>query len=460
MNQSPLLAKLEAIYNLRLHAPRSSLADRSDYRTLLERLGNPHKHLPPAIHIAGTNGKGSTLAFLKAMYEAAEYKVHTYTSPHLVRFNERIGLGGQDIQDDLLETYLDHVMTLSQGLQVTFFEITTTLAFLVFSRHPADICLIETGMGGRLDCTNIIEAPLATVITRISYDHCQYLGSTLSQIAAEKAGIMKPERPCIIGYQQRFQDATPSHDSETLPFESIAGHIGTPLHRAGHEWEVSCKESDPSHFMFRYGSLQKTYPVPHLVGAHQLENAGAALACTHVIDSFPIHDESRATGLTRARWAARLQCLDDHPLRTLIPADWELWLDGGHNDSAGEVLARQAQTWHAHDPRPLHLVMGMKQDKQADQFLAHLLPHLGSLSLLPIPGLEAQSHDPLTLHHLAHARRPDLAITCPASLNEALLRLGQDAPHHPGRILIAGSLFMAAHVLGQKPHPLEQVLRA
>ncbi|QQG36262.1 MAG: bifunctional folylpolyglutamate synthase/dihydrofolate synthase [Micavibrio aeruginosavorus] len=459
MTRSSLLAKLEIIYNLRLHAPRSSLADRSDYRTLLERLDNPHKRLPPAVHIAGTNGKGSTLAFLKAMYEAAGYKVHTYTSPHLVRFNERIGLGGQDIADDLLETYLDHVMNMAQGLQVTFFEITTALAFLAFSRQPANICLIETGMGGRLDCTNIIEAPLATIITRISYDHCQYLGSTLSQIATEKAGIMKPDRPCIIGYQQGFQGAPPSHDSETLPFESIAGQIGTPLHRAGREWSVSFTESDPIHFTFRYGSLQKLYPIPYLVGAHQLENAGAALACTHVIDSFPIHDESRATGLTRVRWAARLQRLDHHPLQGLIPEDWELWLDGGHNDSAGEVLARQAQAWHVHDPRPLHLVMGMKRDKQADQFLAHILPHLTSISLLTIPGMEEQSHDPLTLRQLAQSRRPDLAVACPASLNDALRRLAQ-AASCPGRILIAGSLFLAAYILGQEPYPLEQTLRA
>ncbi|MCM2342930.1 MAG: bifunctional folylpolyglutamate synthase/dihydrofolate synthase [Alphaproteobacteria bacterium] len=443
--QDSLSAKLAHIYALRLHAPRSSLADRSDYRTLLTRLGNPQHQIPPVIHVAGTNGKGSTVAFLRAMYEAAGYKVHTYTSPHLVRFNERITISGQDISDALLETLLDEVMTRACDLQITFFEIATTLAFLAFSRNTADLCLIETGMGGRLDCTNIIERPLATLITRISYDHCQYLGSTLSEIAGEKAGIMKPGRPCIIGYQHGFQDATPSHDSETLPFESIAGQIDTPLHRAGQEWSVSQTESNPSHFQFRYGSLQKTYRVPQLVGAHQLENAGAALACTHVIDSFSIHDESRAEGLTRVNWAGRLQRLDHHPLRTLIPANAELWLDGGHNDSAGEVLARQAQLWHAHDPRPLHLIMAMKQDKKADQFLGHLLPHLASLSLLALPGLPDQSHDPEALTALALARRSDLPVTRHATLEDALRALGPD--NGDSRILITGSLFLVAHVL-------------
>ncbi|MFN3826485.1 MAG: bifunctional folylpolyglutamate synthase/dihydrofolate synthase [Micavibrio sp.] len=443
---SRLSDKLEALYGLRLHAPRSSLDDRSDYRKLLDNLGDPHLHLPPTIHIAGTNGKGSTLAFLKAMYQAEGYRVHAYTSPHLVRFNERINLCGQDVKDDVLEKNLDEVMALASGLQLTFFEIATALAFLLFSRTPADLCLLETGMGGRLDCTNIIEKPAATIITRISLDHCQYLGQTIQEIAREKAGIMKAGSPCIIGYQAGAYGASASHDSETLPFDSIAGQIGTVLNRAGQEWDITISESDPSQFTFRYGSKHNTYPMPQLVGAHQLENAGAALACTHVIDSLPIHEDSRITGLHRVSWPARLQRLEGHPLQALIPPTTELWLDGGHNDSAGQVLARQAQWWHDHDPRPLHMVMAMKRDKNPDQFAGPLLPHLQSLTIIPLPGFESDSHDPVDLSQILQRLAPALPIRTAASLNEALTQIPQECP--VSRILLTGSLFLAGYVLG------------
>lgn len=443
-----LLQKLNALYGMRLHAPRSSLDDRSDYRTLLTRLGNPHFHIPPAIHVAGTNGKGSTLAFLKAMYEAEGYKTHVYTSPHLIRFNERIVLAGSEISDDNLEILLDEIMAESSGLQLTFFEIATALAFLAFTRTPADISLIETGMGGRIDCTNVISRPLATIITRISLDHRQYLGQTIQEIATEKAGIMKPDAPCIIGYQHEASGASASHDSETLPFDSIAGQIDTPLHRAGREWSVSKAESDPSHFIFRYGSLQYRCPVPSLVGAHQIENAGAALACTHVIDSFPIQAESRLAGLTRVRWIARLQRLSDHPLQALLPAGWDLWLDGGHNDSAGQVLAHQAQVWHARDARPLHMIMGMKHDKEAGLFLDPLLPHLASLTVVPIPGMNAGSYSAQEVAAAIKEQRPGLSIRAAESVEE-VIRQWRQGPPISARVLIAGSLYLAGAVLEQ-----------
>lgn len=440
-----LLQKLHAIYGMRLHAPRSSLADRSDYRILLARLDDPHLRMPPAIHVAGTNGKGSTIAFLKAMYEAEGYKVHVYTSPHLVRFNERIVIRGQQIDDQTLEMVLDHVMAETRDLQLTFFEIVTAMAFLAFANIPADLCLIETGMGGRIDCTNVIQNPLATIITRISYDHREFLGDTLHEIAKEKAGIMKPSAPCIIGYQGEDHDAKASHDSVMPLFDSVAGQNDTPLHRAGIEWGVSRPESDPSHFIFRYGSLQKTYPVPSLVGVHQIGNAGAALACTHVIDSIPIHDESRQAGLTRVTWPGRMQRIENSPINKGLPPGWQVWLDGGHNDSAGQALAGQATLWHRTDALPLHMVLAMKQDKDADLFLERLLPQVSSLTIIPIPGFEKVSHDPAALAGRVMTRQPDLKIQIAPDLATALTLIPARDP--AARLLITGSLFLAGHVL-------------
>lgn len=450
-----LQQKLEHLYGLRLYAARTSKSMsndiRADYKTLLARLGNPHLTIPPAIHVAGTNGKGSTIAFLKSMYEAGGYKVHVFTSPHLVKFNERIVLAGKEIRDDDLENLIDEVMEKSSGLEITFFEVATAMAFLAFTRTKADLSLIEVGMGGRLDCTNVIQKPLATIITRISRDHCQFLGNTIQEIAKEKAGIIKPGVPCIIGYQGTDNES----DSETLPFDSIAGQNDAPLHRAGHEWGVSIIDSSSSHFMFRYGSLQKTFPVPSLVGAHQLENAGAALACTHVIDSFPIHDESRAEGLTRVSWPGRLQHLEGHPLQGLIPANAQLWLDGGHNDSAGQILAAQARAWHTTDPAPLHVVMAMKRDKEADQFIGPLLSHLESLTIIPLPGMADQSHDPIELSQKIREMAPQLRATVAESIQDALKQIvirrlsRSDLAGPDARILLTGSLFLAGSVLAQ-----------
>ncbi len=449
-----LQQKLQFLYGLRLHAARTherTLEEiRTDYKILLDRLGNPHLNLPPAIHVAGTNGKGSTIAFLKAMYQAEGRRVHTYTSPHLVRFNERIVLAGQEIDDDNLEKLLDEVMRQTEGLALTFFEVATAMAFLSFTRTPADLCLIEVGMGGKMDCTNVIKRPAATIITRISKDHCQYLGDTIEEIAAEKAGIIKPGVPCIIGYQQ--DDA--AVDQAMKVFERIARQLDTPLHRAGHEWSISKNASNSSNLMFRYGSLLNTYETPILVGAHQYENAGAALACsfaladtTHATDSFSIHHDARVKGLTQAIWPGRLQRLNPHPLCDFIPTDAELWLDGGHNDSAGQVLAQQALSWHGTDAKPLHVVMAMKCDKQADQFMAPLLPHLDSLTIIPLPGMAEQSHAPHDLVQIARNMNRALPVKIADTLEEALRQIPTGNP--PARILLTGSLFLAGSVLAQ-----------
>lgn len=446
--------KLQYLYGLRLHAARTLNSTpeniRSDYKALLDRLGNPQRKLPPVIHVAGTNGKGSTIAFLRAMHEADGKRVHTYTSPHLVRFHERMAIAGQEIDDQTLENLIDEVMRNTEGLALTFFEVTTAMAFLAFSRSPADLCLIEVGMGGRMDCTNVIERPAATIITRISKDHCQYLGDSIEEIAGEKAGIIKPGVPCIIGYQQNG----PAGDQAMKVFAQVASQVDAPLHRAGHEWDVSTDESNPVNFLFRYGSLLNSFRAPTLVGAHQCENAGAALACSfalcdpaYVIDSFSIHPESRQKGLTQATWPGRLQRLNPHALCTLIPANTELWLDGGHNDSAGQVLAQQALSWHATDAKPLHMVMAMKRDKQADQFIKPLLPHLASLTIIPLPGMSDQSHDPHELSQIARGMNQTLDVKTAPTLEDALRQIPVETT--PARILLTGSLFLAGAVLAK-----------
>lgn len=478
--------KLEHLYGLRLHAARYSNDDttrtrdstsiihddfRNDYKTLLERLGNPHLSLPPVIHVAGTNGKGSTVVFLRAIAEAAGKRVHTYTSPHLVKFNERIVIAGEMISDTDLENILDEVMRHSTGLEVTFFEVATVMAFTIFARIPADLALIEVGMGGRMDCTNIIPAPLATIITRISYDHTQYLGESLADIAREKAGIIKPGVPCIIGYQQDTLDpiadltANPTTPHEVLDvFTRRARQCGAPLHRAGIEWDVQLDPAEPGIFTLRYDLLLNRYPTPTLVGAHQLQNAGAALACVmalrnresdprHPLDPLSIHPAALSQGLIKARWPARLQRLDHDFTGDMLPGVTEIWLDGGHNDSAASTLAAQAKAWHDLDAAPLHLVIAMKRDKNPDHFLRPLLPHATSITFIPLPGMAAQSHEPATLAQRTQALHPGLKVKTAPDLQIALDQIALDQiTQSPGkkRLLITGSLFLAGAVLAAR----------
>lgn len=487
--------KLEHLYGLRLHAARNSttpgssrtpnrtLANddnfRKDYKELLRRLGNPHLRLPPVIHVAGTNGKGSTVTFLRAIFEAGGKRVHTYTSPHLVRFNERLLVASRMIGDDALEQLLDEVMAQASGLEITFFEVATAMAFTIFARVPADLCIIEVGMGGRMDCTNIIPKPLATIITRISRDHTQYLGDTITQIAGEKAGIIKPGVPCIVGYQQDDLSTPPAADNDKGEAPSAlrvlsdyAVQLEAPLHRAGHEWDVSVDPAKPDIFTLRYGTLLNEYPTPTMVGTHQLQNAGAALACVMAIanresdpgqpvDSLSIHAEALAQGLQSASWPGRLQRLD-HPeplsiLTNLIPPGAELWLDGGHNDSAGSVLAAQALSWHALDGAPLHLVIAMKQDKNADQFIHPLLPYASTITFIPLPGMAGASHDPLTLAQATMEMTRTLPrppeVKSAGDIKSALSQIPWQAhpvPKRPGRVLITGSLFLVGTILEMK----------
>lgn len=412
-----LQQKLQQLYTMR-GGPAIDLTIRKPYRDLLAALGNPHLHLPPAIHVAGTNGKGSVIAMLRAVLEQAGCRVHVYTSPHLVRFNERIVLAGREIDDRHLESLLDETLAANDSAALTFFELTTALAFAAFARTPADICLIETGLGGRLDCTNVIEQPLATVITRIGYDHMEFLGETLEKIAAEKAGIMKPDTPCILAPQQ---DGT----VQTV-FEKKATVLKCPLIFAQPQKDVKM----------------------NLVGPHQNDNAAAALTCLKELKNLNVSKNDITEGLQNIRWPARLQRVMAGPHAALLPPGAELWIDGGHNESAGQALAAQAALWQAQDGKPLHIILGMMRTKDPASFMEPLMPFADSLGCVTINN-EEMAFRPAELADLIKASFPFYTgIQAYPDLESALRHQTKSSVT---RFLVTGSLYLAGNILGTLP---------
>ena len=392
---------------------------------LLAALGSPHLHLPPVVHVAGTNGKGSTLAFLRAFLEAADYRVHVYTSPHLVRFNERIRLAGTLIDEATLLALLDECERVNAGAPITFFEITTALAFLAFARMPADIVLLETGLGGRFDATNLIARPAVTTITPVSLDHQHFLGHTLAQIAFEKAGILKHDVPGIIA---------PQPPEAAAVLAARADEVGAPLFRYGSEWDVA---ADAAGQLVYRGARTLVLPRPGLPGPHQYDNAGTALACLDRLPHFPVPDGALARGMSAVEWPARLQRLTRGPLSALLPPDTELWLDGAHNQAGGAALARMAAQWR---DRPLRLVFGMLATHDPAAFLAPLVPFVERLAAVEIPG-EPNALPAAALVQAATAL--GIAATPAPDVAQAVAAVAA-----PGaRILICGSLYLAGRVL-------------
>jgi dihydrofolate synthase/folylpolyglutamate synthase len=394
---------------------------------LLKALGNPHEKLPPVIHVAGTNGKGSTIATLRACLEAGGYRVHAYTSPHLVRFHERIRLAGRLIEENALVTLLEECERANGGEPITFFEITNAAAFLAFARVPADVVLLEVGLGGRLDSTNVVHRPAVTAITPISLDHQALLGDTIAQIAGEKAGILKPGVPAVVGPQPEEAEAV---------IEARAIELETPLSRWQHEWR--CDAADDG-MRFAGERWQLDLPKPSLAGAHQIANAGAAIACLQHLRDLRVSAEAIAAGLRQIEWPARLQRLTRGPLVEMMPAGWELWLDGGHNPGAGAVLAQFVSGWR---DRPLYLVVGMLNTKDSAGFLRPLAPHAKALAAVTIPG----EQNPLPAEAIAEAARSvGLPATTAPSVEAVLRDISSNSP--PGRMLICGSLHFAGTVL-------------
>ncbi len=398
---------------------------------LLYRLGNPERALPPVVHIAGTNGKGSVIAYLRAMLEAAGQRVQVYSSPHLVRFHERIRLNGELIDERELVDLLEECEAANGASPITFFEVTTAAAFLAFTRYPADVLLLETGLGGRLDATNVVEQPLVSVITPVSIDHVQFLGESLAEIAFEKAGILKPGTPAVIGRQPPEALAV---------IEARAAALGVPLRRAGREWTAEATESG---LCFGDDKGARPFPAPSLGGAHQLENAALALAVSGLLTGFGLDDWARGHGLVNAEWAGRLQRLQWGPLPARLPADCELWLDGGHNAAAGLALAEVLDGW---SDRPCHIVFGMMNTKAVADFLMPLAPRAASFHSVTIPGeANALSAEAAA----AETRAAGIIGTRPhAGLNEAVEAIARDAKG-PCRVLVCGSLYLAGRVLAE-----------
>ena len=398
---------------------------------LLGRLGDPHLALAPVVHVAGTNGKGSTLAFLRAALEAAGRRVHVYTSPHLVRFNERIRIGGAIVGDAKLSALLEECETANGGEPITFFEITTAAAFLAFARAPADVVLLETGLCGRLDATNLIPRPAACAITPVSMDHQFYLGDTLAQIAGEKAGILKTGVPCAVAAQNPEAFAV---------IDERARAVGADLFLERRDWIIAQRENGLG---YADGEGRLVLPLPALPGAHQTGNAGLAVAVLRLLARVGIAtpESAVADGLRRAEWPARLQRLSRGPLVDALPRDWELWLDGGHNPAAGEALGLEAARWA--EARPVHLVFGMINTKDIAGFLAPLAPHVRLLRALTIPNeVNAVPADKL----VEAARGLGIpAETAPDAA--AAIRALSARSSAPACILICGSLYLAGTIL-------------
>ncbi|MGH1478383.1 MAG: bifunctional folylpolyglutamate synthase/dihydrofolate synthase [Geminicoccales bacterium] len=395
---------------------------------LLVALDHPERRLPPVVHIAGTNGKGSTLAMLDAMLQADGRTVQRYISPHLVRFNERILFNGEPIDEAAFTRALDLAEQANQGQPITFFEITTAVAFLAFLERKADILLLETGLGGRLDATNVVDHPHLTMISTVSYDHQAFLGDKLGQIASEKAGILKRGVPCILG---------PQDDEGLAVIEARAEELDVPLTVHGRDWSVERQGQD---LIVRTKQTTITLPLPGLQGPHQIENAGLATVAALQLGDLGPSTKAMTEGLPQASWPARLQPLRSGPLPALLPVGSTLWLDGGHNPAAGEAMAR---CFDKDDPRPLHLIVGMLNTKDTSGFLAPLIPLSASLQTVPVPDEPAsRSADDLA----AEARSIGANARAASSIESALLHL-EEQEKSSIRVLICGSLYLAGHVL-------------
>ncbi|SLN38083.1 bifunctional folylpolyglutamate synthase/dihydrofolate synthase [Ruegeria meonggei] len=390
---------------------------------LLAALDNPQTKLPPVIHIAGTNGKGSTQAMIRAGIEGAGLSAHAYTSPHLARFHERIRLAGALISEPDLSAVLDECYAANGGENITYFEITTCAALLAFARAQADFTLLEVGLGGRLDATNVVHEPVVTVITPISIDHEQFLGNTLGKIAAEKAGIIKPGVPCIVGPQQ---------DEALEVIEYTAARLGAPLLVHGQHWHVT---EENGRLVYQDETGLRDLPLPKLLGAHQIQNAGAALAVLRHLD---LGDDAYEAAMTKPEWQARMQRLKAGPLVDQA-GQAELWLDGGHNAAAGSALADVLTKLPA---RPTHMICGMLNTKDVTGYLAPLAKQVDSLTAVSIPG-EANT---LSAEDTAKAAtQVGLSAATAKSVAAALQAILDKDPQ--ARVLICGSLYLAGNIL-------------
>ena len=415
---------------LSLLSPGADILGLSRIAQLCERLGNPQDALPPVFHVAGTNGKGSTCAYLRAAIEAAGMTAHVFTSPHLIRFNERIRIAGALIEDEALATLLAEVLNVADGIGASFFEITTAAAFLAFSRTPADACIVEVGLGGRLDATNILTAPTICGIAQLGLDHQSFLGDTIEAIAAEKAGIAKPGVPIV-----------------TLHYPAtVANEIGRVIQDSGAQWHIKGGSWDAAayqgrlHYRDAQGKLD--LPLPGLAGQHQAMNAALAVAMLRHQDAVPVPASALRAAMGWADWPARLQHLRGGALVEMLPPGSDLWIDGGHNPSAGRVVGDFLRSHEAPD-RPLHIVMGLLANKDAGGFLAAMGRLPAQFHMVPVPGHE--HHAPETLAETA--RLAGFRAVAAPTVEGALATIAAGDATIPPLVLIAGSLYLAGKAL-------------
>lgn len=418
------------------HGKDIDLTLRAPYADLLAALGSPEKKLPPALIVAGTNGKGSTCAFMRAMVEASGRTAHVYTSPHLISFHERIRIAGTLISEEELCAILTEIEKLAAPGGISLFEAHTAAALVAFARHKADVTILEVGLGGRLDATNVLEKPMACLISRLSFDHREYLGNTMTEIAGEKAGIMRRDAPCFTAPQPSAEAMRALRDH--------AAQKGAKLIVGGADWRI--EETSPTRFRFvSAGRTIEDIPRPALLGDHQLWNAGLAIAALSALP-FEVSDNAVREAMGKVEWRARLQHLTQGNLTTLLGPQIDLWVDGGHNDSAGEAMAVQLAKWAGQDGRPLDIVFGMLATKNPKEFLGPMTPHLRSVRTVPIR-CEMKAYEAEELAQIVRDLGLDQVKAC-ASLEEAL----QDVKNETGaasRLLICGSLYLAGHALAK-----------
>ncbi len=432
----------ELIERLSSLHPRSIDLGLDRMHRLLERLDHPERKLPPVIHVAGTNGKGSTVAYLRAILEAAGLRVHAFTSPYLVRLNESYRLGraggGTLVGDDELKAALTECERANAGDPVTLFEIKTAAAFLLFARHPADVTLLEVGLGGRLDSTNVIDAPLATVLTPISMDHMEFLGDTLTAIAGEKAAIIKRKVPVVCAEQP----------AEALAvIEAQAKAMRAPLFAANEAWHVGVEHG---RLVYQDDRGLLDLAAPRLFGRHQFYNAGLAIATLRAIDAFRISNAAFEAGIVNAEWPARMQRLSSGALVEQGPQGCEIWLDGGHNAEGGRVVAAALGDLEERVSRPLVLIVGMMANKDARAFLANFAGLTRHIIVVPIPGQDKA----MAPSDLADAARVlGMRVEISDGVEAALASIARLAYEVPPRILITGSLYLAGHVLALNGTP-------
>lgn len=409
---------------------------------LLEKLGNPHKNLPPVIHVAGTNGKGSVVAMTRAILEAAGNRVHVYTSPHLVKFNERIRLAGQLIDDDDLIECLEHCEKVNDGDEITFFEFITACAFYAFAKVPADVAIIEVGLGGRLDATNVIENPLVSAITPIHLDHQVFLGRTLSQIATEKAGIIKDGHAVVCAPQPVAVQAI---------IAQVAKEKNAELMAFGRDWHVEPSSSQSGEIIFEDNFGKLTMPYPSLKGDHQIRNAGQAIAILRQQDVFNIPDAAIKAGLDWARWPARLQSLSDTKLAPLLPKGSKIWLDGGHNPAAARSLKDFFRSLNT-EKSPFYLVVGMLAGKDTHRFIKPFTSIAKGLYAVPIKD-QKKVRPPAEI--AAEASALGISGKISKDVPSALRAISSASEGKPApTVLITGSLYLAGEILKQVDLPV------